>query len=106
MCLRNRALTALLAASYMLAVTTSTLFHSHGDHDEDQPPRPGVSAAHPEHDHDCSVCQFLAQKPAPVVLVTPVSLGAPVQDVAVPAPACPVARVFATWHSRAPPVPA
>jgi hypothetical protein len=100
---RNRKLTVLTAASYLLAITVSALFHNHDGHGNEQP-QPGVSAAHSADDHDCSVCQFLAQKPAPAADVTPVDVGALVQEVAAPAPVCTVGVVFTAWHSRAPPV--
>ena len=99
---RNPKLTVLTAASYLLAITASALFHNH-HHGEDQP-RPGVSASHWADGHECSICQFLAQKPAPAAVVAPVGLSAPVQEVVAAAPACAVRGVFAAWHSRAPPV--
>ena len=71
MLVRSRKLTVLTAASYLLAVTASALFHNHDGHGDEQP-RPGVSASHGADDHDCSVCQFLAQKPAPTADVAPV----------------------------------
>ena len=71
---RKSRLTILLTANYLLAVTTSGLFHDHGDHDEDQQ-RPGASASHLGDGHDCPVCQFLAQKPVPVALIAPVDSG-------------------------------
>ena len=101
---RNPKLTVLTAASYLLVITCSALFHDHHHgHGEDQP-RPGVSASHSADDHECSICQFLAQKPAPAAVVAPVGASAPVQEVVAAAPACAVRGVFAAWHSRAPPV--
>ena len=102
MLVRNRLLTVLLAANYLLAVGTAALFHSHHDHDEEQR-RPGLSAAHAVDDHECSICQFLAQKPVPVAPVSPPSPGMLVQGVAALVPVCVVGAVFTAWHSRAPP---
>jgi hypothetical protein len=102
MWMRSRKLSVLTAASYLLVITTSALFHSHHGHGEG-PSRPGVSAAHAADDHDCSICQFLAQKPAPAVEMAPEIASTLVQDVAAPAPLCPVRGVFAAWQSRAPP---
>ncbi len=104
MWVRSHKLTVLTAAGYLLAITASALFHTHNGHGEEQP-RPGVSASHPADDeHDCSVCQFLAQKPAPVAFVAPATSTALVQEVAASAPACAVGGVFTAWRSRAPPV--
>ena len=100
---RNRTLTVLTTASYLLAITASALFHNHHGHGKEDS-CPGASAAHSTEGHDCSVCQFLAQKPAPVADVAPESASTLVQEVAAPAPACPVRGVFTAWHSRAPPV--
>jgi hypothetical protein len=102
---QNRKLTVFLATSYLLAVTTCALFHNHHEHDGEQS-RPGVSAAHASEDDDCSVCQFLAQKPAPVAVVAPVGVSTMVQDVAAPSPARVVRIVFTAWQSRAPPLSA
>jgi hypothetical protein len=99
---RSRKLSILTAASYLLVITGSALFHNHYGHGEEAS-RPGVSAADAADDHDCSVCQFLAQKPAPAVQVAPEIASALVQDVAAPAPWCPPRAAFAAWQSRAPP---
>ena len=72
MLVRNRKLTILTAASYLLAVTASAMFHNHPGHGG-HPSRPGVSASHSADDHDCPVCQFLAQKPAPAAAIAPVA---------------------------------
>ena len=100
---RSRQLTILTAASYLLAVTASALFHNHGGHDDEQH-RPGVSASHWADGHKCSVCQFLAQKPAPAADAAPVSLSTLVQDAVAAAPVRVAADVFTAWNSRAPPV--
>jgi Protein of unknown function (DUF2946) len=100
---RNRILTVFLATSYLLAVSASALFHDHGEHGEDQA-RPGVSSSHPGDDQDCSVCQFLAQKPAPLADAAPSDFSALVQRVAPSAPECIVGGLFSAWQSRAPPV--
>jgi hypothetical protein len=102
---RQRTIAVVAVVSYLLAITVSPLFHHHGDHHESdagQPP-PGVSASHSDDDHDCAVCQFLAQKPAPAADVAPIGLSTLVQEVAAGEPVCTFPGVFAAWHSRAPP---
>jgi len=100
---RHRLRTILVAASYLLAVGMSALRHCHHGHAASEP-RPGLSAAHADDEHECPICQFLAQKPAPLALVAPVTMGQLVQDVMAVAPAGAAADVFAAWHSRAPPL--
>ena len=100
---RNRILPVLVAASYLLAVCASSLFHHHETHDEESS-RPGFSASHAEDDHDCSICQFLAQKPAPAADVAAVEAGELVQAIATPSTLQSVGGLFTAWHSRAPPV--
>jgi hypothetical protein len=104
---REGTFAVMTAASYLLAITGSALFHHHhGDHHDRVAacdPRPGVSASHSEDDHDCSVCQFLAQKPAPAAVAAPVELSTLVQEVAAAEPACVFFGVFTAWRSRAPP---
>ena len=120
----SRKLTVLTAAGYLLAVSTASLFHHHADQDgggcchgqslahgalDDHSPPSKVPSDHSPgslSDSNCSVCQFLAQKPAPVALIAPVDSGTLVQGVAEPAPVRVVAVLFTAWHSRAPPVPA
>ena len=106
MLMRSRKLTVLLAAGYLLAVTASAPFHNHNGRGEEQPPRPGVSASHFAEHGACSVCQFLAQKPAPAAALAPVSASALVQEVAAWAPRCAEVGVFTAWRSRAPPAAA
>ena len=102
MLLRNRIRTVLIAACYLLAVSASALFHHHdGDHDESH--RPGFAASHCESSDECSVCQFLAQKPAPMAEVTPVGSGTLVQELAASSPESAECGVFSAWQSRAPP---
>jgi hypothetical protein len=98
----RNSLTLLTLASYLLAVSVSALFHEHHHHDEDQP-RPGVSAAHGDDGHECSICQFLAHKPAPAADVAPVGVSSPVHELLTAAPACVVRAIVTAWHSRAPP---
>jgi hypothetical protein len=101
---RNRFLTVLTAASYLLVVSGSSLFHDHSDdcsHDDHS--RPGVSASHFADGHECPICQFLAQKTAPVEVVTPVHSTALVQHVALSSPLHVLSEAFSAWHSRAPP---
>ena len=95
---RSPKLTVLLAAGYLLTITASALYHDH-HHGKNQL-RPGVCASH------SAICQFLAQKPAPAAIVTPVGLIAPVHEVVAAGPACAVRGVFAAWYSRAPPIAA
>lgn len=104
MLVQNRLLTVLTTASYLLAVSVSALFHEHHGHDDEQS-RPGVSASQADDaEHDCSICQFLAQKPAPVAHVAPVSSSLLVGDLAAAAPVIADRDVVPAWHSRAPPV--
>ena len=102
MFVRSHKLTVLTAASYLLAITASGLFHNHEGCGHERP-LPGVSAAHGGDHHDCSVCQFLAQKPAPAANVAPVGASLRAQEVTAAAPVCAVSGVFSAWHSRAPP---
>ena len=100
---KNREFSTLTAASYLLAITVSALFHNHKCCGH-QRPRPGVSASQRrDHDHDCAVCQFLAQKPAPAAAVAPVGTSLPVQEVVAASPVRAEGGVFSAWHSRAPP---
>lgn len=99
---RNRIRTVLFAACYLLAVSASALFHHH-DGDQDESHRPGVAASHGEGQDECSVCQFLAQKPAPMAEVEPVESGTLVQELAAPSPESAMSGVFSAWQSRAPP---
>ena len=102
MLIRSRNLTVFMAASYLLAITGSALFHDHKGCGSG-PSRPGVAAAHGVADHDCAVCQFLAQKPAPAANVAPVGPSTWAQEVPAASPVCAVSGVFSAWHSRAPP---
>ena len=102
---RNRILTVLTTAAYLLVVSGSALFHNHHDdcdHGEDHH-RPGVSGSHFADDHDCLVCQFLAQKPAPAAEITTSSSSPLVQNVFAPALPHAANDLFSAWHSRAPP---
>ena len=85
MFVRSHKLTVLTAASYLLAITASGLFHNHEGCGHERP-LPGVSASHGGDHHDCSVCQFLAQKPAPAADVRRVGASLPVQEVTAAAP--------------------
>lgn len=100
--LRSRTLSVFTVASYLLAITASALFHEHRSGGEQQL-FPSVFAAHGEGDHDCSVCQFLAQKPAPAADVAPVGAGVWVQELPAASPVSAVSGAFSAWHSRAPP---
>jgi hypothetical protein len=103
MLLRSRLLSVSTTATYLLAITASALFHEHPGH-ADQQPQSGVCASHATDDHDCSVCQFLAQKPAPASDITPEGVSRLVQSVSSPALPCVVCKTFSAWQSRAPPV--
>jgi hypothetical protein len=99
---RSRELRIFTVASYLLAITASALFHEHRSGGERQL-LPCVSAAQGEDDHDCSVCQFLAQKPAPAADVAPVGASEWVQELPAASPVSAASGVFSAWHSRAPP---
>ncbi len=99
---RKRIFSTATAVGYLLTVTVSALFHSHNCCGRPAS-RPGVYASHCADEHDCSVCQFLAQKPAPTAEVSPVDVGSPVEEVVAAAPLGAVGDVFSAWHSRAPP---
>ena len=99
---RSRKLSILTAASYLLVITGSALFHNHHGHGEEAS-RPGVSAADAADDHDCSVCQFLAQKPAPAVQVAPEIATRWCKTWLRPRHGARVRAAFAAWQSRAPP---
>jgi hypothetical protein len=101
---RNRPLTALTAASYLLVVSGAALFHDHAcDGHDEHPGRPGVASTHAGDAEHCSVCQFLSQKTAPVQYVTPTHSFALVQSIVVVSPLCETGELFSAWHSRAPP---
>jgi hypothetical protein len=103
MWMRSRKLTVITAASYLLVVSAAALFHDHDDHDHGLQ-KSDAAAAKLTDGHDCSVCQFLAQTPAPAAEVAPVRVSTLAQDVIVAAPACVARGVFTAWQSRAPPV--
>ena len=124
----NRRLSSLVAACYVLAVTTAPLFHNHaaedngcrhggslaheasadcrhGESAKDSPrPRtPGDPVQCPSDAGHCAVCHFLGQKPVPTAEVAPVISGTLVQEVFSPAPTPILVGAFSAWHSRAPP---
>jgi hypothetical protein len=128
--MRNRGITVLVAASYLLAITATARFHNHGAEggadccgrclshlpaggDEASSGRLGATDEDRSHSespapcspdtHECPVCQFLAQQPAPAAEVALVDSSELVQEVASAAPVSVVRGVFAAWHSRAPP---
>jgi hypothetical protein len=119
--MKNRWVSVLVAAGYLLAVSTASLFHHHADRDggeccHEQSPSHGAmddhspcSQAPSDHspgslgDNHCSVCQFLAQKPAPTAEVVSETPGALVQEAFMPPPARIAVGVFSAWHSRGPP---
>ena len=125
----NRWVSVLVAAGYLLAVSTASLFHHHTNRDNggcchgqsfargasasdhhcesgDHSPRPNTPSAPapcPSDNSHCPVCQFLAQKPAPTAEVVPVTTGVLVQEAFSPPPARIAVVVFSAWHSRGPP---
>jgi hypothetical protein len=116
--MKNRWVSLLVAAGYLLAVSTASLFHHHADQDgggchheqslshsasDGHSSRPNAPSPCPSDDSNCSVCQFLAQKPAPTAEVVPVTAGVLVQEVFSPPPARITVGVFSAWHSRGPP---
>ncbi len=105
---RNRATTVFFTAAYVLAVSGSALFHDHSscDHGDDDHARAGVSASHLSEAHDCSVCQFMGQKQAPVDEVVAVVSAPLVQRIVGSSPLDVEAVVFSAWRSRAPPMSA
>jgi hypothetical protein len=123
---RNRLVSLFVAAGYVLAVSAASLFHDHaapgcGDcshqqstaheaspdchhGDSDNHPQPPKNPSQcPADGSHCSVCQFLAQKPAPTAGLTTAGSGMLVQEAVAPPPASFVAGVFSAWHSRGPP---
>lgn len=105
---RNRILTVLATASYLVVVLGATLFHDHHDQCEhcdhcDDLPRPGLSASEAADAHECLICQFLAQKLAPIDAIEQASSIPLVHEVAMPAPPLTRGGHFTAWHSRAPP---
>ena len=98
---RNRWLSIAVAVGYALTITTASLFHNHAGQDSDgcyhwhsavhaastgchhggsdesspRPNAPETPARCPSDGSQCSVCQFLGHKPAPVAEVAPVSVG-------------------------------
>ena len=128
-CMRNRWISSLMAAGYVLAVTMAPLFHNHAAQDNDgcchgrsltheasadcrhgesakdspRPHSPSDPAQCPSDAGHCPVCQFLGQKPVPVAEAAPDVSGTLVQEVSSLAPASIVVGAFSAWHSRAPP---
>lgn len=126
---RKRELAVLVASGYVFVAIAAGLFHNHVRHEGSgceghQSARTtacnGSSACgHDAHDHghhdstaplhcpaddsDCLVCQFLAQKPAPVADIAPVAPSRLLYEVAIAEPSRSIGGVFSAWHSRAPP---
>jgi hypothetical protein len=123
---KNRLVSLLLAAGYLLAVSAASLFHDHADpgcgdcshsqssaHKASSHCHPGDSDDHPQSPKNpsqcpadgshCSVCQFLAQKPAPTAELPTAASGTLVQQAFAAPPARIQAGVFSAWHSRGPP---
>lgn len=125
---KQRWFSSLVATGYLLVIAAAPLFHNHTDsdgcgshsfaaaendstacpHDGDSHDAGNGNSSHrslpyPSDGDHCSVCQFLAQKPAPVAELATVGDGLLVQELASPAPMCPAVGVFSAWQSRAPP---
>jgi hypothetical protein len=100
---RGRNLTILSLAGYLLAVTTSAFFHAHGA-EADEHASAGFWASHESDSHGCRVCEFEAQKPAPVTPVTPAVTATLVAEVPPSNPPAALLAVFSAWQSRAPPI--
>jgi hypothetical protein len=115
---RNRIVTGLTIAAYLLVVCGASLFHDHHDdcHDDHhndchgsrghggEQPSSGLWASHVTDEHDCQVCQFLAQQPAPADSPAPGRCSLLIHGVFAPAPPWAVECLFLAWHSRAPPL--
>ena len=125
----NRWLSIAVAVGYALTITTASLFHNHSSHDGgccDQGPSLAHAASshchHGESDEDgahgnapktpaqspsdgkhCSVCQYLAHKPAPTAAITAADAELLVQEVPRPKLARVLIDSFSAWQSRAPP---
>jgi len=125
---RHNPIRLLLLGYYVLAVTASPWFHSHGHslaeprcaasvcehvgflagcdegpkHPADAPHSPPLSPSHG--DQNCPVCEFLIQKPVPLAASDAVQYAAPVQELVLGEPVAAVAPIPPTWHVRAPPV--
>ena len=119
-----RPLAALFAAAYLLAgglalalhshahleneqaqgaCTTCSCGHHHHAQTQDEHGQPG-DAEHEHGEHDCVVCQFLAQPPLTAPAVTLITAEQPLTFAAEPmAPSREVAASV-TWWSRGPPV--
>ena len=123
----NRTLSVLIAASYILVVTTAPLFHNHSaeqcnsscyvvpvafatsggsdcvdcyihhDSSSDSDCPPCSSS------DDCSVCRFLAQRTVSVGDIPEVTSTALEEYLSLPKPMRVASRIASCWHSRAPP---
>ena len=125
---RNRYLSAWIAASYVLTVAASALFHDHGcgssaegcealasaeghdsctgDGDHKSHSSSPTAPSCPDNDHNCPVCQYLAQQTIAADDTPQVTFAAMVQELEAVAPVFSAGRTPSAWHSRAPPVPA
>jgi hypothetical protein len=108
-----------LAANYLLAITTTALFHNHSGHngggcgehspshaiahDDDRSHTPAPVQC-PSDDAKCPACQFLAQHSTPIGDSASIVRYALVQEISPVAPARSVDGAFSAWQSRAPPV--
>jgi hypothetical protein len=122
--MRNRCVASFVAVGYLLTVTAASLFHNHppvargaccheqstadehhGSSHDHQPHHktPKSPSGCPADDGRCSVCQYLAHKPAPTAEVALAASGILIQAVLAPPPVRLAASVFSPWHSRGPP---
>ena len=101
--------TLLLLANYVLAVTAGALFHQHGhQHVGEQGAgnrlAPGWACSAENHDDEqCSICEFLAQKPIPAQQIEEAACAPLVEQRAAAAPIPLTFDVPSTRHIRAPP---
>jgi hypothetical protein len=122
--MHHRWVSSLTIAAYLLAITAASLFHNHAvrdggrcchedalahktsaDHDRGDSSHshaPGVPSQCPD-DENCSACQFLAHKPAPITPAAATDAGTLIEEAFTPSPARVVAGVFSAWQSRGPP---
>ena len=111
---RNRTISVLLAVCYTLAVTVSALFHDHDDACGGHSCRGDRAADHrlllqkqtpqsPKDAHQCSVCQFLAEKTLAAEQFAELTSGALAQEVVLDAQPASLEALSLSWHSRAPP---
>ncbi|MBN1395570.1 MAG: hypothetical protein JW959_11145 [Pirellulales bacterium] len=117
---KNRIFIALVSFGYLLTITVSALFHTHGDGGNARACRgescaashstdcgvPGEERPRPKSPGDCEhcpVCQFLAQQPAPPAELPPPEIEAAVDEIVESAPVAAFLGATTAWWSRGPP---